>query len=214
MTRGIACAVIALAACAIPPVDREPGSDPEARDDEPRIRLYPGDDDDEGDAAIANPTATDAGGGATDPGSGGGTPDGAGACGMNAFESEVFQLVNQERSAAGRAAYECHAELGRLARAHSQDMCDRDFSGHQNPDGESPFARIAAAGLTTRTAGENVAAGQTSPSSVMQSWMGSAGHRSNILSGSFESIGVGYASCSTARFSHYWTQVFAAGVQP
>jgi uncharacterized protein YkwD len=219
MTRRLSFGALMLAlllpiSCAIPPVEREPGGQAGTESDDPgdpRIRLHPGDDEGS-DPASGGPTGGSDG---TAPTGNGGTGAPTGSdCGMSDFEAEVFRLVNERRAAGGLAAYECHDELGRLARAHSQDMCDRDFSGHTNPDAQSPFDRIAAAGISTTTAGENVAAGQTSPGGVMSSWMSSPGHAANIMSPSFEKIGVGHASCSTARFSDYWTQVFAAGVQP
>jgi uncharacterized protein YkwD len=42
-------------------------------------------------------------------------------------------------------------------------------------------------------------------------WMGSSGHRNNILNSIFDDIGIGYAMVSGSTFVHYWTQTFAAG---
>jgi uncharacterized protein YkwD len=56
------------------------------------------------------------------------------------------------------------------------------------------------------TAGENIAAGQTSPDQVMTSWMNSSGHRANILNSSFGHIGVGIVKNSAGTI--YWTQDF------
>ena len=47
-------------------------------------------------------------------------------------------------------------------------------------------------GMIYRMAGENIAAGYASPQAVMNGWMNSPGHRSNILNGSFNAIGVGH----------------------
>ena len=43
------------------------------------------------------------------------------------------------------------------ARAHSQDMIDRDYFAHDTPEGVTPFQRIANAGYSAIAAGENIA---------------------------------------------------------
>ena len=58
-------------------------------------------------------------------------------------------------------------------------------------------------GISYRTAGENIAMGQTTPEAVVNGWMNSEGHRANILNSSYTQIGVGYAANG-----HYWTQLF------
>ena len=40
----------------------------------------------------------------------------------------------------------------------------------------------------------------------MNAWMNSAGHRANILSASYNQIGVGVAKA--ANGTYYWTQMF------
>ncbi len=42
-------------------------------------------------------------------------------------------------------------------------------------------------------------------------WMGSSGHRHNILSSDFVDIGIGYAYESNSDYHQYWTQDFGAG---
>jgi uncharacterized protein YkwD len=42
----------------------------------------------------------------------------------------------------------------------------------------------------------------------MDGWMSSAGHCRNIMSGSYRSIGIGYALNTGATYRHYWTQDF------
>ena len=54
--------------------------------------------------------------------------------------------------------------------------------------------------------GENVAFGQPTSYDVMNAWMNSRGHRQNILSSRYDSIGVGYVVASNGR--PYWTQSF------
>ena len=58
-------------------------------------------------------------------------------------------------------------------------------------------------GITYNYAGENIAMGYSSPEAVMTAWMNSAGHRANILSANFTTLGVGYGADGG-----YWTQWF------
>jgi uncharacterized protein YkwD len=134
-----------------------------------------------------------------------GTVQPPGTCG-NAFESEVFTLVNQERGKNGLSPFLCGPLGTKVAHAYAQVMCDQDHFDHTGPDGSSPFDRMQQGGISFQTAGENIAAGQDSPQSVMESWMNSSGHRANIL-GDFKYIGVGYVPCSKS-WGHYWVQVF------
>jgi uncharacterized protein YkwD len=56
------------------------------------------------------------------------------------------------------------------------------------------------------TAGENIARGYSSVSGVTAGWMGSAGHRANILNPSYKSIFVGVAQASNGTY--YWVENF------
>lgn len=120
-----------------------------------------------------------------------------------AIEQEVVKLVNQERAKAGLPALKYDWELARVAEHKSQDMRDKNYFSHTSPTYGSPFDMMKSYGITYKTAGENIAQGQTSATQVMNAWMNSSGHRANILNSSFTHIGVGYVSDG-----NYWTQMF------
>jgi uncharacterized protein YkwD len=61
-------------------------------------------------------------------------------------------------------------------------------------------------GLRFSAAGENIAYGQRTPAEVMNDWMNSPGHRSNIMNPTYTEIGVGLAKNSSGVC--YWTQQF------
>jgi uncharacterized protein YkwD len=82
-------------------------------------------------------------------------------------------------------------------------MRDHKYFSHTSPTYGTPFQMIKSFGITYRSAGENIARGQTTPQKVVDAWMNSSGHRANILNSSYTHIGVGYASSG-----HYWTQMF------
>ncbi|MGD6871825.1 SafA/ExsA family spore coat assembly protein [Sutcliffiella horikoshii] len=121
-------------------------------------------------------------------------------------EEQVAKLVNQERAKHGLKPLKLNWELSRVARYKSQDMIDKRYFSHTSPTYGSPFDMIRNFGISYRSAGENIAAGQQTPQEVMNAWMNSEGHRKNILSSQYTEIGVGYAK--GGQYGHYWTQMF------
>ncbi|AQT75908.1 sigma-70 family RNA polymerase sigma factor [Streptomyces sp. fd1-xmd] len=120
---------------------------------------------------------------------------------------QVVALVNTERAAAGCGPLKEDPQLRAAAQGHSDDMAARDFFDHTNPDGEDPGQRTTASGYRWSTYGENIAKGQQTAQSVMDSWMKSTGHRANILNCSFKDIGVGVHQGAGGP---WWTQNFGA----
>ena len=118
-------------------------------------------------------------------------------------EDQVVALVNEERAAAGCGPVSADGGLASVARAHSDDMRDRAFFDHVNPEGLSPFDRADDAGVDARA--ENIARGQVDAADVMNSWMNSAGHRANILDCGLTRLGVGIAEGGGGP---WWTQLF------
>jgi uncharacterized protein YkwD len=121
-----------------------------------------------------------------------------------------------------------HALLDQAARGHSQRMGVADFFMHCDPDTGKAFStRISDTGYAWNAAAENIAAGSSTAAAVMNQWMNSSGHRANILSTSYNELGVGYhddpndgaakrhatsgctpTSSLAGNFRHYWTQNF------
>ena len=134
------------------------------------------------------------------------------------FEDQVLVLVNQRRAAGatcGGAPYAPVAPLtmnGTLrtaARLHSQDMAAQNYFSHTSLDGRTFSQRMTNAGYAGAFPwGENIAAGQPTPQAVVDAWMSSPGHCTNIMNGSYRAIGVGYAFRAGSTYGHYWTQDF------
>ncbi len=122
--------------------------------------------------------------------------------------SSAIDATNAERVAAGLPALASNSALNAAASAHSVDQATRNKMSHAGSDGSDAGVRIARAGFSASTWGENVAAGYASGDSVVAGWMGSSGHRANILNANFTSIGVAYAQSSDGTL--YWTMVLAA----
>ena len=122
------------------------------------------------------------------------------------IEQQVVNLVNAERAKVGLKPLISDWELARVARFKSEDMRDNRYFDHNSPIYGTPFQMMKSFGINYRSAGENIAAGQTTAESVMKAWMNSPGHKKNILSPNFTHIGVGYAKGGS--YGHYWTQQF------
>jgi uncharacterized protein YkwD len=142
-------------------------------------------------------------------GGGGGTgdavqPPGEMSDAERAAALAVLALVNEERADAGLWPLVWDEQAATAAYAHAYDMDARDYFDHYSPEGVGPAQRMAAAGVVGDAWGENIAWGQPTPEDVMDDWMGSSGHRSNILSVSFDRIGIGvHVGAGT-----YWVQDF------
>lgn len=111
------------------------------------------------------------------------------------------ELVNEYRQAAGCETLAWHPDGARVAQAHSDGMVERNFFGHVNPDGQTPFDRIRAAAIPYRRAAENVAWGFETAQHVFDAWVASDLHRANIRNCNYTHHGVGFSG------SH-WTHVF------
>lgn len=125
---------------------------------------------------------------------------------VSAKEQAVFTLVNKERKANGLKELTLSSKLTNIAEMKSADMAEKNYFSHQSPTYGSPFEMLQKYGVTYRSAGENIAAGQKSAEEVMKAWMNSSGHRANILNPSFTQIGIGYYAGGSYRT--YWTQTF------
>ncbi|MEU9587018.1 CAP domain-containing protein [Streptomyces werraensis] len=118
--------------------------------------------------------------------------------------AEVLRLVNAERAKVGCSPVTADGALTALATAFSDDMAGRGFFDHTDPDGDTPWDRAQAAGISN-LGGENIARGQADAEAVMQAWMDSPGHKANILNCDFKTLGVGV---HLGPGGPWWTQNF------
>lgn len=119
---------------------------------------------------------------------------------------QVVNLVNQQREKNGLAPLKLSTSLDNVAQSKAQDMINENYFGHTSPKYGSPFNMMSEYGIHYSYAGENIAAGQADPTTVMQDWMNSPGHRANILNKNYTEIGVGVAHGGS--YGTYWVQEF------
>ena len=110
-------------------------------------------------------------------------------------------LLNEQRAENGLPAFTESTPLDGASSAYARRMVAQQFFDHVSPDGGTMLGRIKASGWVASTmswtVGENIAWGSGdlgTPASIVDQWMHSAGHRANILNGSFAEIGIGIAS--------------------
>lgn len=121
---------------------------------------------------------------------------------------QVLALTNAERADAGCEPLAWDGRLATAAARHSSDMAAHDYFAHTSRDGRSFSDRVTAAGYGWSRVAENIAAGQGSPEAVVASWMGSEGHRRNILDCRLTELGVGVARSAATGNRPHWTQDF------
>lgn len=116
----------------------------------------------------------------------------------------VLAEVNAARAKNGLSALTLDANMNRAAAVRAAELA-QSFS-HTRPNGSRGLTALNEAGVSYRTAGENIASGQQTAQAVVSAWMNSSGHRANILSSSFGRMGVGQATIGGRT---YWVQLFA-----
>ena len=115
---------------------------------------------------------------------------------LNAQEKRTLQLHNETRASRGLRPFCVHPALTNAARAHSQEMMNRDYLSHNSYNGENAGTRLKRFGYNWFTYGENVSWGSGRLGFArprFDAWMNSTGHRANILNGRFREIGIGTA---------------------
>ena len=138
-----------------------------------------------------------------------------GECELNDQQKAMLSQINEARSLArqcGDQQYEAvellawSCKLEAAAKSHSQDMAKNDYFSHTGPDGAGIEQRVGNQDYVWQAVGENIAAGHTSVSAVVEGWLDSPGHCRNIMNDAFTEMGMANAEDSESRYSTYWTQ--------
>ena len=143
------------------------------------------------------------GNGSNNAGSGSNSTGGM-STGTSSAAQAVLSQVNAARAQNGLRALTLDANMNRAAAVRAAELA-QSFS-HTRPNGSRGMTALNEAGVSYRTAGENIASGQQTAQAVVSAWMNSSGHRANILSASFGRMGVGQATIGGRT---YWVQLFA-----
>ena len=135
---------------------------------------------------------------------------------LQVLETEIHRLTNVYRESQSLPPLKARAELQRVARAHSEDMVQRQYFEHNSPEGESPDQRLSR-GFSEAVilySGENLAqhsqddldASQLAET-LLQLWKASPDHQPQLVEPAFDALGVGAAQDEKGVV--YATQTFA-----
>ncbi|HEX3000107.1 MAG TPA: CAP domain-containing protein [Armatimonadota bacterium] len=131
---------------------------------------------------------------------------------QTAEEAALVALVNNERKRSGLPPLAVDPLLVETARAHSQEMCTKQYFSHQSPTRglRSPLDRYLKCGGSYKNRaviGENLyTCARVNVARSHTAFMRSPGHRANILSPEWNAIGIGIYHAPDGRF--WVTQLF------
>jgi len=132
------------------------------------------------------------------------TPPPAPPAFATAYDDQILALVNDHRRSIGKPALAMNQVIWTQANGHSRNMASGSVPfGHDGFDAR--VAAIRAALGSGGSAAENVAMGYTSAASVVNAWLGSAGHRANIEGNSTRT---GVSAVQSSGGVWYYTQLF------
>jgi uncharacterized protein YkwD len=131
--------------------------------------------------------------------------------------SQVLALVNDARAKSRRCGDQLfeaappvrwNEQLEEAAALHAKDMAAHQYLEHKGRDGSTPSQRISRTGYRWRMVGENIAAGQVTPSDVVEDWIASPGHCANLMNANYTEMGVAFTVNMEAKAVVYWAQEF------
>lgn len=103
---------------------------------------------------------------------------------------DLYRRTNEERVKAGVPELALSPMLNTSATAKCNDLNALNYWAHNRPDGTEPWHFWHEAGYMYRSAGENLATGDSYSDTVTR-WMNSPTHRDNIISPKYTEVGFG-----------------------
>ncbi len=118
---------------------------------------------------------------------------------MTAAEQLVVGLINERRHRKGLRSLRVDSRLGSIARARSEDMVDRDYFSHEDPDGKYARNFLERARIKYSRMSEIIAWNRgtdllAEAEHAVAMWMDSSVHRHEILSTTHNYLGAGVAT--------------------
>ena len=128
---------------------------------------------------------------------------------FQALEKQIWEITNAYRRYMGLSMLLWEDKAVQTAKKHSQDMADNSYFSHYSQNGSKPGERLNQNGISWKSYCENICAGSGDAISMTIGWIGSSGHRKNILNDmTYLGVGVGYNQSDTLKYYIYATQDF------
>ena len=120
---------------------------------------------------------------------------------------EAIRLINKERVKAGLSELTIDDTMMEMAAVRAQEIAIK--YEHVRPDGSDWSTVFQEFGYKHGRIVENIYVSPDTASSAVNGWMGSPGHKANILNSDITHIGVGYYYDSRSEFYHHWVMLGA-----
>lgn len=109
--------------------------------------------------------------------------------------TDLLNATNAFRAQNGLGPLSLNGQLNTSAQNKAQHMVTHNYWAHDAPDGTSPWYFFDQAGYNYTRAGENLAYGFNTSQDTVNGWIGSPGHRANML-GDYYDVGFGFVDGS------------------
>lgn len=130
---------------------------------------------------------------------------------MTAAEQEVLDLINEERARNGLGPLVATQTLDAAAAWLAADLATIDALDHTDTLGRGLRERLNAFDYPgNSTIRENIAAGYSTPASVVQGWINSPGHYANILAPEATAAGIALYEAPGTKFRFFWAMDFGS----
>ncbi len=129
---------------------------------------------------------------------------------LTGYAATLFNAINSARGANGLFSLGADGCAAYVAQLRSDDMASLGYFSHTSPNGQTAFSLLDAYGVPHGWAGENLARNNypdgDTVAVAIRDLMASSGHRANILSGNYTTLGVAVAFDGAGM--KYFTMVF------
>lgn len=117
------------------------------------------------------------------------------------MEEEIIKLINEAREENGLESLQLSKKLMATAQEKADDMSDRNYFSHTDPDGYNMANDLNVAEVITGTGTGTATTIYKIPSIVVSNFMNSSAHKEILLTEDLKYIGVGVAEVNT---KYYW----------
>lgn len=129
---------------------------------------------------------------------------------LSCEEASFVTLLNLYRKQNKLGALSVSESGVESARWHAQDMSDKNYFSHTEPDGRTFSERALSFGYPAWS--ENISAGYSDTLMTFCQWKNSSAHNSNMLRADHKSIGIGKYS-GNGTYKYYWENTFGPEMQ-